>query len=312
MNTAAEAARAAPVHPIPAGGRLRPHRPFTPYLFLAPSLLILGIFSLFAFVQVIYLSFTRVDLFAPGGLFANAEWIGLENYRRVLSGSRFWWALGNSFLYLLVTPAVMAASLLAAMTIHALTERWSVWLRAIVFLPVVTPTIVAGVAWRAVFVEDDGLLNGWLATLGLGPVPWLSGWPWVLVAAATVTLWKGFGYYMMIFLAGLLAVPRELEEAAAIDGAGRWGVFTNVTLPSLRPVLVLVAIISSISALKVFDELWVIAKGAPAASKTVVPLVYDIAFEDGSFGAACATGVCLFLVLLAFSVVNLRLTGEKA
>ena len=116
---------------------------------------------------------------------------------------------------------------------------------------------------------------------------------------------------MMIFLAGLMAVPRELEEAAGIDGAGRWGIFRHVTLPSLRPVLVLVFVISSIGALKVFDELWIVARGAPPESQTVVPLIYETAFDGGSFGAACATGVVLFVVLLAFSLVNLRLGREE-
>ena len=298
---------------------LRPHRPWTPYLFLLPALLILGVFVLWAFAQVAYLSFTRVDLFGEGPLLGRAEWVGFENYRRVLGGGRFWWAMLNSFLYLLVTPAVMLVSLAAAMTLHSGLRGLGPWLRAVLFLPVVTPTIVAAVAWRVLFTEEGGLLNAGLLQLGFDydaaapdqqGIPWLSGWPWVLVTAMLVTLWKGFGYYMMIFLAGLMAVPRELEEAAGIDGAGRWGVFRHVTLPSLRPVLVLVLIVSSIAALKVFDELYIVARGAPAESKTVVPLIYETAFDAGSFGAACAVGVCLFLVLLAFSLVNLRLGRE--
>ncbi|MEM1011700.1 MAG: sugar ABC transporter permease [Planctomycetota bacterium] len=291
--------------------KLRPHEPWTPYAFLLPALLILGVFVIFAFVQVAYLSLTRVDLFGDGSLMSRAEWVGLENYRRVLGGERFWWTLGNSMIYLVVTPAIMVVSLAAAMTVHSGLRGTGPWLRALLFLPVVTPTIVAAVAWRVLFREEDGLINGWLGSIGLGPVPWLTGWPWVLLTAMVVTLWKGFGYYMMIFLAGLMSVPRELEEAAGIDGAGRWGVFRHVTLPSLRPVLVLVLIISSIGALKVFDELWVVARGAPTESKTVVPLIYDTAFDGGSFGAACAIGVCLFVVLLAFSVVNLRLGKEE-
>ena len=297
-------------------GALRPHRGWTPYAFLAPAMAILCVFVLYAFAQVAYLSFTQVDLFGEGPLMGRAEWVGLENYRRVLGGGRFWWALANSFLYLLVTPVIMIVSLLAAMAVQSGLRGTGPWLRAILFVPVVTPTIVAAVAWRALFTEDGGLLNAGLLSLGFDydaatpdpqGVPWLSGWPWVLVTASVVTLWKGFGYYMMIFVAGLMAVPPELEEAAGIDGAGRFAVFRHVTLPSLRPVLVLVLVISSIGALKVFDELWVVARGAPAESQTVVPLIYDTAFDGGSFGAACAVGICLFLVLLAFSLVNLRL-----
>ncbi len=273
-------------------------------------MIVLGLFVIWAFVQVAFLSFTRVDLFGDGPLISRIEWVGLDNYARVLSSSRFWWALVNSFLYLLVTPAVMAVSLLAAMTVHSGLRGTGPWLRALLFLPVVTPTIVAAIAWRVLFNEQGGLLNNTLGGVGIDPVPWLTSWPWILVTAMVVTLWKGFGYYMMIFLAGLMAVPRELEEAAGIDGAGRWGTFRHVTLPSLRPVLVLVLVISSIGALKVFDELYVVAKGAAAESKTAVPLIYETAFEGGNFGMASAVGVCLFLVLLAFSLVNLRLTRE--
>jgi putative chitobiose transport system permease protein len=114
---------------------------------------------------------------------------------------------------------------------------------------------------------------------------------------------------MMIFLAGLLNVPRELKEAAAIDGAGRWGSFRAVTLPAIWPVMTLVIVISSISALKVFDELFVTVRGVPIEHQTVVPYVYEIAFGEGSFGVASAAGVVLFVVLLVFSLINLRLTG---
>ncbi len=275
-------------------------------------MLILGVFVLWAFAQVAYLSFTRVNLFGDGTLLSRAEWVGFENYRRVLGGGRFWWALLNSFLYLAVTPAIMVVSLAAALTVNSGLRGTGPWLRVLLFLPVVTPTIVAAVAWRVLFTEQGGVLNNGLTAIGVAPVPWLTGWPWVLVTAMVVTLWKGFGYYMMIFLAGLMAVPRELEEAAAIDGASRFGAFRHVTLPSLRPVLVLVTVISSISALKVFDELWIVARGVPSESQTVVPLIYTTAFDVGSFGAACAIGVCLFVVLLAFSLVNLRLAREEA
>ena len=290
---------------------LRPHGALTPYFFVMPAMVILGVFVFWAFIQVTYLSFTRVHPFTPDStLIGGAEWIGLDNYRSVLGGSRFWWCLANSFLYLLVTPAIMLVSLSAAMAVTS-GQRGLSWTRLLLFLPVITPTVVAALAWRALFREDGGLLNTTLGHVGIGPIPWLTGYPWVLVTAMTVTLWKGFGYYMMIFVAALLSVPRELEEAATIDGAGRFGVFRHVTLPSIRPVLILVAMISSISALKVFDELFVTVPKAPITSKTAVPLIFETAFEDGSFGAACATGVALFVIILTLSIINLKLTGDS-
>ncbi len=266
-------------------------------------MVILGVFVLAAMLQVIGYSLTSYTAFA------GPEFVGVENYQRLLSDRLFWLCLGNSFLYLLVTPMLMGVSLLAALVVHA-GLRGMGGLRALLFLPVVTPTIVAAIAWRLLLNEDAGLLNRWLEALGLTGVNWLSERPWTLMSAMLVTLWKGFGYYMMVFLAGLLAVPKELEEAAAMDGAGRWGVFRHVTLPALQPVLILVTIISSISALKVFEELYITIKGAPLSHQTAVPLIYDLAFEQGDYGLASAVGVTLFLVVLAFSMVQLKLSGE--
>jgi putative chitobiose transport system permease protein len=279
-----------------------------PYVFMLPALLVLGVFVVWAFAQVVMLSFMRVDLFAPeGGLWAGSRFIGLANYSRALGSDRFWWCLVNSIAYLLVTPVLVMVSLFAALTVTS-GVRGMTTVRVLLFLPVVTPTIVASIAWQVLFREDGGVFNVVLGRLGWAPVPWLTGYPWVLVTAMTVTLWKGFGYFMLVFVAALMAVPEELQEAARLDGASRFRAFWEVTLPSIRPVILLVATVSSISALKVFDEIYVTVKGINTTSKTVVPLMFDTAFNQGDFGLASAVGVLLFLVILAFSVVNLRLT----
>jgi putative chitobiose transport system permease protein len=271
-----------------------------PYTFLAPALVILIVFAILPTFQVIYYSFTRYTAFS------GPDWVGLENFRRLIASERFWFCLINSFVYLLVTPAIMLVSLAAAMVVHYLIVGGRV-LRVVLFLPVVTPAIVAAMSFRLLFNEDSGLINSALRAIGLSPVGWLTVYPWTLISAMTVTLWKGFGYYMMVFLAGLLSVPRELEEAATIDGAGRGRTFWHVTLPALRPVLYLVATISSISALKVFDEVYVTISGAPMSHQTAVPLIYRTMSDDGEYGLASAEGVLLFAVILAFTVVQLRL-----
>jgi putative chitobiose transport system permease protein len=276
----------------------------TPYAFLSPAAAVLGVFFLGAVVQVVYYSFTRYTAFR------GPEFVGLENYQRLLVSQRFWMCLGNSALYLLVTPAIIGASLGAALVVDSL-GRHGRWLRLLLFLPVVTPTVVAGLAWRLLLNEESGLLNTALEAMGFEKIAWLSQHPWTLVSAMLVTLWKGFGFYMMVFLAGLLAVPKELEEAASLDGAGRWGLFRTVTLPALVPSIILVFIVSSISALKVFDELFVLAKGTPVTQQTAVPLLYRIAFEEGDYGLACALGLAIFLFILSFSLVNLRLTTRE-
>ncbi|MGP1273536.1 MAG: carbohydrate ABC transporter permease [Phycisphaerales bacterium] len=272
-----------------------------PYLYTLPAVAVLGVFFLVPTVQVAYYSLTEYTVFA------DPEWVGLGNYRRLIASGWFWMGMLNSFLYLFVTPALIALSLLAATVVHA-NLRGERLLRLLLFLPVITPTIVAAIAWRALLREDDGLINAVLAVVGLGPVEWLTERPWTLISPMLVTLWKGFGFYMMIFLAGLLSVPRELHEAAALDGAGRAAVARHVVLPSIAPLLVLVTIISSISALKVFDELFVTVRGVPVDHMTAVPLVYETAFVQGEFGLACAVGMLLFAVILVFSLVNLRLS----
>ena len=284
---------------------LRPHRAWTPYAFVLPGFAVLSVFVLAAMVQVIWYSLTNYNAFNEPG------WVGMDNYIRLANDERFWFCLINSFLYLLVTPVLMVLSLTAAMLVHS-GLRWLWGLRMWLFFPVITPTIVAAIAWRVLLNEDAGLLNTALASVGLAEVNWLSERPWTLISAMLVTLWKGFGYFMMVFLAGLVALPRELEEAATVDGAGRVGSFVHVTLPGLKPVLVLVALISSISALKVFDELYVTIRGAPIQHQTVVPLIFDTAFDRGDFGLACAQGVVLFVIVLVFSLIQLRVSGDKA
>jgi putative chitobiose transport system permease protein len=286
----------------------RLHRPATPWLFLAPALAVLGVFFVGSAAQVVNYSFTRYSAFSE------PEYVGFANYAALLSDRVFWRAIANSFIYLLVTPVLIIFSLAAAIVIDS-GIRAGKPLRILLFLPVVTPTIVAAIAWRLVLNEDNGLLNQGLILLfgwaGFDGVRWLTEHPFTLFSAMMVTAWKGFGFYMMIFLAGLMLVPGSTREAAAIDGAGPWGVFRHVTLPSLRPTITLVAVISSISALKVFDELFVTVRGVPVDQQTAVPHIYDLAFEQGVFGAACAAGVVLFAIILVFSLINLRLAAGR-
>ena len=197
------------------------HKAATPYLFLLPALAVLGVFYVYSMGRVVYLSMTRYTAFV------GPDFIGLDNYATVLSSGQFWICVANSFAYLLVTPVLIAVSLGAALLVDS-GLRGSNTLRLLLFIPVVTPTIVAAVAWRLVFAEDEGLVNSGLRALGFDGIRWLTERPWTLVTAMTVTLWKGFGFYMMVFVAGLLAVPRELREAAMIDGASRLGVFRQI------------------------------------------------------------------------------------
>lgn len=282
----------------------RVHRWWTPYVFMLPALAVLAVFIGWSFVQAGYYSFTR---FRP---FSDPVFIGLDNYRTLLHDPRFWACLFNSAVYLLVTPALVFLSIWAAMVIHS-GIRAGKWLRVLLFLPVVTPTIVGAVAWK-LLLSSDGVLNAALAGLGLSPLAWLTQYPLTLISPMLVTVWKGFGFYMMIFLAALIGVPKELEEAAELDGASRWGVFRNVTLPHIWPMVALVLVISSISAMKVFDEIFVTVRGVPIEHQTVVPLVYNLSAEVCDYGLASAVGITLFVIVLAMSLINLKLSSRRA
>lgn len=295
-------APAPPVVPVGRGTR-RGRRPgsFAPYLFLLPAFAIFGLFIFYPAVRVFGLSFTRYSFVSE------PVWVGLDNYARLFADPTFRWALLNSFLYLLVTPVLIVISLGVAFLLDA-KVRGIKFLRALYFLPVVTPMIVVGILWQWLLNEDVGLVNYLLVASGITStkINWLTSYPLNLVSVMFVTAWKGLGYFAVIFLAGLLTIPKEAEEAAVVDGASAFQRLIYIKLPLLKPSITLVAIISSISALKVFDELYVMIPGAPAAEKTLVPLIYQVAFLDFQLGYAAAVSVVLFVVTLLFSYANLR------
>lgn len=272
----------------------------TPYLFLAPAMLVLGLFFFWPLAHAVYLSFTDYQL---GGVGA---WIGLQHYTRLWHDPLFWQATGQTFLFLLgVVPPLVALSLVLAVVVNRQVPGIRAF-RAAYYLPVVVSMVVVGIAWRWLYAEQ-GLLNGLLQALNLPAVGWLTSPDLAIWSVMAVTVWKGLGYYMVIYLAGLQTIPKELHEAAEIDGATSLQAHWAITVPLMRPSIALVAIISSISALKVFTEIFVMTGGGPLnRTQTLVYYLYDQGFTNGDFGYACALGVVLFLIVLAFSLANLR------
>lgn len=277
-----------------------------PYLFLAPALIVFGLFIFFPSVHILVLSLRSSTFITEGA------WIGLANYVRLAGDETFVAALLNSLLYLLVTPAIIVVCLCIAALLDT-GIRGTTFFRSLYFFPVVTPMIVVGITWRWLLNEDVGVLNYMATTIGVteSGFNWLTVYPLNLFTVMGVTLWKGAGYYSLIFLAGLMSFPREIEESAMLDGASRVRIFLSLKLTHLRHAIALVAVISSISALKVFDELYVILPGAPMAEKTLIPLLYQTAFVDFRTGYASAMSVVLFSLTLVFSYVQLRFWREE-
>jgi putative chitobiose transport system permease protein len=274
----------------------------TIFFFLAPAGSFLLLFTAVPFVEVVRMSLERHSFVRT------PQWVGWAQYAQVWTDPSALAALGNSLIYLLVTPAVILLSLAIAVMLRSVSRARGP-IRLVVFLPVLTPMVVAGIMWRWIFQEDVGLLNAMLLAGGIvsSPVPWLTSYPLNLVTAMTLTIWKGLGYYGLIFLAGLTAIPKEVEESAELEGAGGWTKFWRVIIPMMRPTLVVASIISGIAALKVFDELYVLAPHAPTSHKTVLPLIYQMAFVDLRYGPAAALSVMLFVGMLALSVLQMRL-----
>jgi putative chitobiose transport system permease protein len=282
----------------------------TPYLFLLPALLILGLTVFYPAVQAFLLSFTRYeyDITQP------PQWIGLENFQRLLKDQIFWKTLSNTLVYLVgVVPILVAAPLGLAILVNRNVPGIR-WFRAAYYTPVVISMVVAGIAWRWLYAET-GLFNQLLVWLRLSKegFPWLTSPKFALFSVMVVTIWKGLGYYMVIYLAGLQSIPADLYEAAAIDGSDGWSKHWDITVPLMRPYLFLVAVISAISATKVFEEVYIMTQGGPrSSSKTLVYYVYEQAFQDLEISYACTLGLAMFLLILVLSAVRLALSRQPS
>ncbi len=275
----------------------------TPYLFLAPALALIGIFVIYPILAVVYFSFTEWDIVRP------PVWIGIQNYQQLVADPTFWKALTNSIVYLLVTPTIIALSVGLAIIVNRKLRGVSIF-RALYFVPAVSGSIAIGIAWRWLF-DRNGFINSVLISIGAlkTPIQWLSEPSLVLPIAMLLTIWAGIGYYSVIFVAGLQNIPEELYDAAQIDGCNSLQKHWHVSLPGLRPQIVFVSVISSLAALKVFDEIYVLTNrtgGILDSGVTVVFYLWKEAFVLEHAGYAAAIAMVLLVLTLAFSIVNVR------
>ena len=300
MVSAAERSAASPA----------PRTTLTAWAFLTPALLLLGLSVLLPGMLALLMSFSRAGLDVSEPL----RFIGLDNYRRLLADPMLQRVALTTFLYLVgvVPPIVLGALGLAVLVNRALPGIHL--FRGAFYTPVLVSLVVATIAFRWLYAEN-GLLNGWLAALlgdrftavGFLTSPWLA-----LPSVMVVTLWKGLGYYMVIFLAGLQGIAPELYEAAALDGSEGWRRHRDITLPLLRPYITLVAVMSAIAATKVFEEVYLMTQGGPAdATRTIVYYVYDQAFSELEISYACTVGLALFLMVLVLSLIRFLFAGER-
>jgi len=278
--------------------------PATPYLFLTPALVLLAVFVAYPILAVVYYSFTDYDIVRP------PSFVGLENYERLLTDPVFWKALRNSVIYLIATPILVILSVTLAIVVNRQLRGIHIF-RALYYVPAVAGSIAIGISWRWLF-DRNGFLNGVLQWAGFidEPIQWLTEPALILPIAILLTIWAGIGYYAVIFLAGLQNIPDELYDAARIDGCNDIQKHWHVSLPGLRPQIVFVTVISSLAALKVFDEIYVLTNrtgGILDSGTTIVFYLWKQAFTLEHAGYASAIAIVLLVLTLGFSIINVRL-----
>jgi multiple sugar transport system permease protein len=278
-------------------------RVLEPYLYLLPTLIGLLLFSAGAVVASFFISFTQWDVVSP------PQWIGLDNYTSIWHSDLFWEVVRNTFTFIVLSvPLSVICSLALALAVNTQLKGITLF-RTAYFLPVVSSMIAVALVWSWLFNPEYGLLNYLLRLFfGIKGPAWLDSTAWALPAMVIVTVWKGLGYSMVIFLAGLQNIPLELHHAATMDGAGVWRRFWNVTLPMLSPTTFFVLVITLINSFQVFEQTYVLTRGGPANSTlTMSYYIYQNAFQYFQMGKAAALSYVLFAVIFVVTLIQFRI-----
>ncbi|WP_372348177.1 carbohydrate ABC transporter permease [Streptomyces sp. KL116D] len=271
-------------------------------LFIAPATIGFAVFLLWPTLRGIWLSFTRFNLLTP------PEWIGLANYERMINDPIFWGSLKVTVEYVFINIGVQTVAALAiAVLLQRLTQ--SSLLRAVVLTPYLMSNVVAGIVWLWMLDTQLGIGNEIIAAVGIDRIPFLADETWAIPTIAMINVWRHVGYTALLLFAGLQAIPNDMYEAARVDGASEWRMFTRITMPLLRPVLAVVLIMTVIGSFQVFDTVAVTTAGGPANATNVLQYyIYGSAFGRFQFGYASAMSVALLVVLSVITIVQYRIT----
>ncbi len=287
----------------------RPSSPDTlaAWLFLSPALAFLGMFVFFPIAYLAYLSLTQGSFTRSG-----VQWVGLQNYERLLATPDFWQVLGNTVYF---TGATVLPSLALPLGLAILLNRavkFRDWLRTAYFIPSITSLVAVGLGWRWLF-QTDGPVNAALGWLGLAPIPWLGSTTWAMPVLIVFSIWKQLGFNLVVFLAGLQTIPQSRYEAAELDGANDWQQFWYITLPGLRPTLIFAIITTTLFTLRSFEQPYVITGGGPLnTTNLLVYYIYTEAFAQFDFGYAAAAAMLLLLVTLPLVYVFVSSSRDES
>jgi multiple sugar transport system permease protein len=288
----------------PVGGQAR-HQRLVAALFLAPTLVGIGIFTFVPIIASVLLAFFRWDAITP------PQFVGLDNFAEIATDPTVRISFLNTIAFVVIAVALQIAVSLGLAVLVA--QRMPDWLRAIFrsvyFFPLILSAASVSVVMRYLFNEEFGVVNWLLSLVGIAAVPWLS----TPVGAAAVVLfvyvWQQFGFTFLLFVGGLAAIPRDVYEAGAIDGARGWRQFRSITLPLVSPTMLVACVMSVINALQIFDQPYVLTRGGPGdATRTAVMVIYESAFRQLEFGRASAVGVVLMALIMAVTALQFRLS----
>ncbi|TQJ09065.1 carbohydrate ABC transporter permease [Lapillicoccus jejuensis] len=272
----------------------------------SPALLVFTVFMFVPLAMTVWYSLNRYSGFG------RMRFLGLDNYRHIAGDPTFWQSLLNTVVLTVITvPLGIVLGLGAALLLNRALPARGLF-RALVYVPVVISGVAAGIIWLRLFDPLIGLLNQLLSSLSLPTVDWQGNGLAAMVSVIVVTTWQGVGFGMVVYLAGLQAIPGELYEAGAVDGAVGWRRFRHITWPLLRPTTFFLVVYSIIGSFQVFDVVYVLTRGGPGTSTTfLVQYAYDQGFNQRRQGYAAAIGVILYVIVLAFTVLQWRLDRRR-
>ncbi|MBJ2355971.1 carbohydrate ABC transporter permease [Sphaerochaeta sp. S2] len=283
------------------------HQTAAPLLFLLPNILIFGLFIIVPAIQGLRMSLTE------WGVFTTPRFIGFANFVELAQDAVFWKTFSNTIVYSLFTVSlIMVYALALALLLYKNTIKGEKIFRSLFYIPSLLSMITVGIAWRFILGDEMGIINYLLRRFGGSGIPWLTDSNLAMVSIIGVSIWAQAGYYMVILIAGLQAIPIELYEAATIDGASKTKTFTAITLPLLRSTLLVVMVLSTIASFKAYELISVMTKGGPGyATKLIVQQVYQVAFLEDRMGYASAMSIVLMLIISIFTLVQFKFSGKE-
>ena len=282
------------------------HQVIAPLLFLLPNMLIFLLFIIVPAFQGLWMSTMK------WGVFTEPAFIGLGNFQALLKDSVFWITFSNTLVYSVsVVTLLVVVSLILALLLKRNKLVGERVFRAAFYIPSLLSMIAVGIAWRFILGDEMGILNYVLRNMGGPGVHWLTDGRLAMMSVILVSVWAGSGYYMVIFISGLQAIPVELYEAATIDGSSHWKTFWLITIPLLKSTLLVVIVLSTIASFKAYELIFAMTKGGPGyATKFIVQQVYQVAFMEDRMGYASAMSIVLMLVIGVFTALQFVFSGK--